>query len=738
LLLLAALACSAEARNRVVVIGVGSYHDANTPSLLYADHDASRFEKYLGKKIDPQSVLLNTGKTATLPEIEYNLNAALTQAAAGDTICIFISARGIARAGSDGYIGTTDLVSQKPGSGGLPIKFLRTLIERSDAARVLLFVDVNRPPPDKVSNLINQRVAELGSIPKPAVGGILATEPRQVSFAKDDLGSPPDPRGYGVFGFYLVDANAAAGLNVTAMYNTLLSNVPRETGGKQKPANFGNMQAIATPLLRSMNYPVHRSWNFGIQLAALAFPGLFPMQAQIAISQLGRVQAALGRDTVSNPNELANDVLALKGQMASDDWEQLRQNVVQRFVSPAQEVVDRYGMQDLLPDDPLRVSTSQFADAARAFSAASQLFPERSFEPFADAMRVRQHLCEALSLGTVDSFRAVAADRTNQARVPETENVLGIHALEQKNYPEAIKDFTRAKNESPAWIYPRHNLALAYIESGNSSAAEREYREAIAVNPSEPYLYYNLGLLLHRMNRRKEAGANYKKALSSYTDAIQLLSRRANEWTDEGLPEDAQRARERIRIFERNKAEVLNAWGALLAGIGDSSRARGYYNAALFRNPMFCEARDNLAQLEPVPEALRLLQMNEQQCPKFHPSFLKAGRLHLRAGDSAAAFADFDTAHQLVPQNLEALEGLASAAAARKDYPQAIRVLKDAIALAPYPSLYVDLAEAYRQTGDADTCRKNYQLAIENSTRAFYNVSKKELRKRSAACAAKP
>jgi Flp pilus assembly protein TadD len=58
--------------------------------------------------------------------------------------------------------------------------------------------------------------------------------------------------------------------------------------------------------------------------------------------------------------------------------------------------------------------------------------------------------------------------------------------------------------------------ALFQIENGDYAAAEREYCEAIALDSSVPYVYYNLALLLNRMNRRSEAEAAYGKARDVY------------------------------------------------------------------------------------------------------------------------------------------------------------------------------------------------------------------------------
>jgi tetratricopeptide (TPR) repeat protein len=770
------LALAGFARMRVVTIGVDVYPGSSqTEPVPFANHDAARFQKYLGSALDGNAILLNTPAGATLPGVEFSLNAAFTQAEPGDTIYLFISSRGIARAGSDGYLGTADLVASKPESTGVPIQFLRSLIAHSNAAHVTIFADVNRETKDKIANLINLRIADLGAVPKPAVGGILATEPRQISQVDGQLGSPPDQTGYGLFGFYLVNAGAPAKVDVASLFSNVKV-VERVTSGKQKPLSFGRNEAMAVPLARTLAGAPPRGRWYGIPLAALSIPGLPLMQVPVAALQLARIQEQLQSDAVPDPDAFAGTVMALSAQMSTDDWEQLRLSAINKLAGGAQRLVDRYGMQDLLPDDPLRVTGQEFQLAAREFRAAQTLVPQQTgYQQFHDMLEVRALLCQGLgggpqaanALSQADSIAEkwrksapAAPGGIPEVGIPEVANATGIQYLEgqAKDYRRAIRQFQNAKAASPRWMYPRHNLALAYIENGDYADAEREYREAIALDSSVPYVYYNLGLLLHRMNRRGEAEAAYRKARDVYDASARDLRVRATQWETAGLSKDAQQARDRALVFEKNKAEVLNAWGALLATARNPEPAIMMYQQALHFNPKLCAAGDNLAQLEqslaerkseaPVSAAaINQLTDTLQQCPGYIPSLLKLGRLEVKSGKLDEAGAHFAAVQQQAKANTEALSGLASVAAARKQYSAAEGFLKDAIAiqaggegpagpqpLLAFPDLYVDLAEVYRKSGNSAACHQTYELAIRASTGAVLHLSKRELQKRSNNC----
>jgi hypothetical protein len=170
-----ALACAlaieiphAMAGTRVIIIGIQDYiGNALTNPVRYAKNDARLFTDFsVQRQLDPKPITLDSAE-ATLPRVQFELNRVLEQAGEHDTVYIFMSSRGIARPSLDGYLGTADMVAGKPESTGFPVQYLRKLIEGSSAARVILFGDVCRNPPEPFSNQINKRVAELGTITKP-------------------------------------------------------------------------------------------------------------------------------------------------------------------------------------------------------------------------------------------------------------------------------------------------------------------------------------------------------------------------------------------------------------------------------------------------------------------------------------------------------------------------------------------------------------------------------------------
>jgi tetratricopeptide (TPR) repeat protein len=79
------------------------------------------------------------------------------------------------------------------------------------------------------------------------------------------------------------------------------------------------------------------------------------------------------------------------------------------------------------------------------------------------------------------------------------------------------------------------------------------------------------------------------------------------------------------------------------------------------------------------------------------------GRLHLDQGRPEAAEPLFLKANGLAPRTVAALAGLGRVAVAKRDYPQAVKYLEDALAIDPEAeSLHAPLAAAYRGLGQLD------------------------------------
>ena len=201
-----------------------------------------------------------------------------------------------------------------------------------------------------------------------------------------------------------------------------------------------------------------------------------------------------------------------------------------------------------------------------------------------------------------------------------------------------------AMQHAPRWVYPAHNLALAYVQTGDYSDAIDTYKRAIELAPDFAYLPYNLGLVYQRLNRRKAAEKAYRQALAK-AEKLEAGPR------------------------ERYLAHSNNALGYLRASAGRRDEAEELYRAALTHSPDLIEARHNLAVLladesgparpDEVREAFDLLRANLSDDAEYLPSRISLARALARHGQTTEAIAEYEQVVQAQPEFMAARLALA-------------------------------------------------------------------------------
>jgi tetratricopeptide (TPR) repeat protein len=755
-------------RVRAVVVGVRRYPIyPPTKPLLFSNQDATLFEDYLrrGKAGAFQSsdLMVIRDEEATLDRVQLALRTALLGAQPSDRVYIFISARGVAWPGAaDGYIGTSNLVEIKPESTGIPVSDLKDMIQYSRAAHIFFFADVCRDPPTtNIENRINIRLETLGTLPR--VSGFLGSDGRRLSLERPDL-QYAARRGFGVFGYSLV-TGLSGDQPASGLFEYLKREIAAETGSRQAPALLGksvDLSALGGGISNIGLMP------HGPLLAALhGISGMFAFQ--IRQSPPGVILQDLTSSTPpSNPELLVQKTLQRKGSLSSEEWVELRDGVVATLASSGQKLVAEYGVDDMLPDDPLRVGkgNKSFSVSARDFQLALMLLPDEDlYRSYRQDLESRRLLCSGLDQIYQHQPMAALTDLEPARRglrrpLPEVYNALGISLLEgARDYNGAIKNFLLAARIAPAWPYPRHNLALTYAEKGDYSKAEKTYRDAIAIAPDQPYLYYNLGLLLQRSNQTGPARRAYESALTSLTKKAAAYAERGAEWTRD-LPGEAKIAQQRAQGLEKAKAIVENSLGALAASQRNALAAAAHYELAIAADPGLCAARHNLAVLEQASPGTKwpgafggsqsLLEENLGVCPAFHPSRIRLSLIYLGQGDLGRARSGFETVLAEVPGNIEAKKGLAAVLARQKQFAPAIELwngLIDAEIKLQQPnaggksnrevlaeaSLYEGLGDAYAAAGDTKACVA-YRTALRALKGSAYDGDRNQLRRKAQSC----
>jgi tetratricopeptide (TPR) repeat protein len=133
--------------------------------------------------------------------------------------------------------------------------------------------------------------------------------------------------------------------------------------------------------------------------------------------------------------------------------------------------------------------------------------------PFESRMAAQQYGPIRRTRGTDDSdvsYGLIAAEMT---KLSASSHEMGRFYLLQQDFGRAIPYLEIAEREVGASAAVHNDLGVAYLESGNATQvekAEREFRHAVAGDPSFAAAVFNLAMLFERTGATAQAEAQWK------------------------------------------------------------------------------------------------------------------------------------------------------------------------------------------------------------------------------------
>ncbi len=252
---LSALNAPAEGKTFALLVGVSQY--AKLPNdlwLQYPDADVRAFAAFLasprGGNVAPDAVVSLVNERATTSAVRSAFDMLLKdRAGREDTVYILVAAHGTVD-GSGAYILTYDSDPANLAATALPMGELRALVEREvgRAGRVILFADVCRAAAiaGQKTTALGGLVEKIGEIPGEMLG-LMAARPKELSSEGPEFGG-----GHGAFTYSVLEGLQGAADSdhdgfVTAgeLIDFVTTGVPKLTGGRQHPRDFGNMDNAA-------------------------------------------------------------------------------------------------------------------------------------------------------------------------------------------------------------------------------------------------------------------------------------------------------------------------------------------------------------------------------------------------------------------------------------------------------------------------------------------------------------
>ncbi|MFN2377116.1 MAG: tetratricopeptide repeat protein [Candidatus Binatia bacterium] len=175
----------------------------------------------------------------------------------------------------------------------------------------------------------------------------------------------------------------------------------------------------------------------------------------------------------------------------------------------------------------------------------------------------------------------------------ELRNALGWTLFQDGRTGEAVAEYEKAVALDPKHVKSHNNLALALVELGSLEKAAKHYGQSAELEPKAEILS-DLGFILARLERHKEAREHYEKALALDPRCASALF---NLGVDSVRASEYARAEKYYReaLAIKPNAQTWNGLGYSLARQRRNDEAVEAYRQAVQADPTFVPAGDNLA-----------------------------------------------------------------------------------------------------------------------------------------------
>ena len=263
--------------------------------------------------------------------------------------------------------------------------------------------------------------------------------------------------------------------------------------------------------------------------------------------------------------------------------------------------------------------------------------------------------------------------------------------------------------DSVAW----RNMSGIYFALGQDAEAFETNQHAMNIDPKDPYVHYNFGVLAARRGKPEEAIGWFTRVIELAPNIGDGYLGLATTYLKEGDTGNAVFNFSQAYQRSPDNPEVARGFGIALMEMGQLPKAEYYLRQALEKIPDWPEVRMELGEVlrrlgedrSAVEELLRGLRA------KHRPEGLVSlSRVHLKYKEPRKAIPHLHRALQLAPNHAPAYHVLGLALVAERDWPAAAAQFERAHALDSGSAEYaLDLADALVNSG-ADVERA-YRLA---------------------------
>jgi tetratricopeptide (TPR) repeat protein len=302
--------------------------------------------------------------------------------------------------------------------------------------------------------------------------------------------------------------------------------------------------------------------------------------------------------------------------------------------------------------------------------------------------------------------RMVTAALKQQDKLPEGHNMKGLVLLLRKDNKGAKREFERAIELRPQYVTPRLYLAVMARVSGDFKEAASQYQGITVVAPrlSSGYLgEAESQMLLGQQDQALKTLEAWKAADPKTLEPYQVI---ANVYLASRRPQDAIQELKAALAKSPHDSTTLTVLGTAYADAGDMRSAEANYQAALAAKPTNVDAALRLGELEAgagqTDKAIANFKLALQTDPNNAVACNNIAWLLAEQGkDLNEALRYAELAVKSNPKYVDGHDTLGWVRYRRGEYPQAVKALQEAKALAPANTgVAAHLGLAYAKAGD--------------------------------------
>ena len=255
----------------------------------------------------------------------------------------------------------------------------------------------------------------------------------------------------------------------------------------------------------------------------------------------------------------------------------------------------------------------------------------------------------------------------------------GLKALEEQHYQDAIDELNNAIAAEPKDYALHFNLALAYSLLGKDAEGITQYRKALELDPKSAAAESGLGRALAKEDKLSDAAPHFRRAAEldpSYRDSLLELAAlyEATKQPEEAIAlyrefPDNPAAQERVGALQLQTGKLSDAVNNLEAAVAKSPIAanRAALATAYLKNHQPDKAFPLITQLvqaQPNDYELRMVYgrmlRDQRKFPEASQEFFRATQLRPDSAESWSEFAGVLIMAESYPPALGALDRLAA------------------------------------------------------------------------------